>query len=345
MKRYNYLIIGVALLVSCERPIPKKQPANTNPFVTEVRLKTTPVKDQGRSDLCWLYAMLATIETEHIMQGDSVNLSTDYMARQFLLEQTRRYYLSKGRQPISMRGMNTMLISLLQTSGAEPYDSYYHNGAVNYHKLMKELEHITDIGIGRRAGLAWTEQNANALFDKEIGYLPRIIAMLGAEYTPLEFAHSVCRKDEYVAMTSFTHHPFYQWFVLETPDNKNNDQFYNVPIDTLMQSMERSIRAGHPVCWEGDISERGFSFAEGVAHLQHEGLLVTQEHRQTSFERFATTDDHCMELMGIAHDRKGNRFFIAKNSWGTGNPYGGYMYLSFNYVKLKTIAILEKRKD
>ena len=184
-------------------------------------------------------------------------------------------------------------------------------------------------------------RRAESLFDERIGALPLKVYMLGAEYTPEEFAHSVCMRGEYMAMTSFTHHPFGEMFVLEVPDNYSDELFYNVPVDVMMRRIETSLRNGHPVCWEGDTSEKGFSFARGVAELADD-RPCTQRQRQKAFETRRTTDDHCMELVGIAHDEKGLRYFIAKNSWGTGNPYGGLMYLSENYVRLKTIAVVVK---
>jgi bleomycin hydrolase len=171
--------------------------------------------------------------------------------------------------------------------------------------------------------------------------MPKYVFMLGAEYTPLEFAHSVCQKDEYQAFTSFTHHPFHEPFVLELADNQMNDAFMNVPIDTLMNRIDSSLRAGHPVCWEGDVSEPGFSFKKGIATIDVSSDV--QSLRQEQFEQFKTTDDHCLVLVGIARDEKNEKYYLAKNSWGNHNVYGGFMYLSENYVKLKTIAVMIRR--
>jgi len=181
----------------------------------------------------------------------------------------------------------------------------------------------------------------NDLLDSTIDFMPKFVFMLGAEYTPLEFAHSVCQKDEYQAFTSFTHHPFHEPFVLELADNQMNDAFMNVPIDTLMNRIDSSLRAGHPVCWEGDVSEPGFSFKKGIATIDVSSDV--QSLRQEQFEQFKTTDDHCLVLVGIARDEKNEKYYLAKNSWGTHNVYGGFMYLSENYVKLKTIAVMIRR--
>lgn len=329
------LLFSALTLASC-RPEQKPAAAAKETFTDEVRLAFTPVKNQGSSSLCWAYAMLATIETEHIMMGDSVNLSPHYAARCLLADEVRRCFLSKGRLGINMRGTAPRLLRLIAEYGIMPYDSY-NAPQLNYNALARRLQMAT----GTSRTLSAADSAAEGMLNEYIGHLPRAVYMLGAEYTPCEFAHSVCMRGEYSALTSFTHHPFGEEFVLEVPDNRSGEMFLNVPIDELMSRIERSLRAGHPVCWEGDVSEPGFSFARGTAVLQA-GKPCTQAARQAEFERLGTTDDHCMELIGIARDSKGRRWFIAKNSWGTANPYGGLMYLSADYVRMKTIAVVVK---
>lgn len=305
-------------------------------FTNEVLLRYTPVKDQGRSPLCWAYSMLSTIETEHIMMGDSVNLSVDYMARRLLAEQARCHFLSRGYDRITLRGTMPLLLRLVGEYGIVPYDSY-NAPSVNYVALGRRLALLSKGSVD----MSQMSRRAEDMFDKRIGHLPKTVYMFGAEYTPMQFAHSVCMRGEYMALTSFTHHPFGENFAIEVPDNYSDELFYNVPIDVMMRRIERSLRMGHPVCWEGDVSEPGFSFERGVAELPDE-RPCTQEERQKAFEMRRTTDDHCMSLIGIAHDASGHRYYIAKNSYGTGNPYGGLMYLSENYVRLKTIAVVVK---
>ena len=351
MKKCFLFVISV-LLVGCQK---KTEPAadsfQKKVFKDEVRLKTTPVQSQGHSSLCWIYAMLGTIETEHLMQGDSVVLSADYVARMLLTEQVRERYLTKGKKNISMRGMMPMTVHLLEQYGVEPLASYHAKSKVNYHVVGRKLKQIADVALSRRQGLKHVDKQVNDLLDSTIDFLPKFVFMLGAEYTPLEFAHSVCQNDEYEAYTSFTHHPFNEPFVLELADNQMNDSFMNIPIDTLMSRIEGSLREGHPVCWEGDVSERGFSFKKGVGQLDsaQESSMKSAKNeavkafRQQQFEQFKTTDDHCMVLVGIARDENNEKYYIAKNSWGKNNLYGGFMYLSENYVKLKTIAVMIRR--
>ena len=218
-----------------------------------------------------------------------------------------------------------MALDLIQTYGLQHYDAYRHKPDMDYNVLCRKLDKGND---------------AEKLLDKYIGPLPNQVFMLGALYTPLEFAHSVCTDDEYIALTSFTHHPYGQRFPLEVPDNYFHNTFINVPLDTMMNRIVQSLRSGHPVCWEGDISEPGFLFGNGFAVLKHEDKKVTAERRQDSFEAHRTTDDHVMEIVGLAHDQYGRRFFLCKNSWGTANRYHGFMFLSENYVRMKTIAVV-----
>lgn len=329
MKKTVFLFLSFLVLISCEKQRGKVN-VSEEKFTVELRLPTTPVKNQGSSSLCWVYAMLATLETEHIMRGDSVNLSPDYVARMYLSEQASRRRLLPNKvvqkeAGITTRGMCTMALDLIQTYGLQHYDAYRHKPDMDYNVLCRKLDYGND-----------TEK----LLDKYIGPLPNQVFMLGALYTPLEFAHSVCTDDEYIALTSFTHHPYGQRFPLEVPDNYFHNTFLNVPLDTMMNRIVQSLRAGHPVCWEGDISEPGFLFGEGYAVLKNEKKKVTAERRQASFEARRTTDDHVMEIVGLAHDQHGRRFFLCKNSWGTDNRYHGFMFLSENYVRMKTIAVV-----
>ena len=329
MKKTVFLFLSFLVLISCGKQRGKVN-VSEEKFTVELRLPTTPVKDQGTSSLCWVYAMLATLETEHIMRGDSVNLSPDYVARMYLSEQASHRCLLPNKvvqkeADITTRGMCTMALDLIQTYGLQHYDAYHRRLNMDYNVLCRKLDYGND-----------TEK----LLDKYIGPLPNQVFMLGALYTPLEFAHSVCTDDEYIALTSFTHHPYGQRFPLEVPDNYFHDTFLNVPLDTMMNRIVQSLRAGHPVCWEGDTSEPGFLFGNGFAVLKHEDKKVTAERRQASFEAHRTTDDHVMEIVGLAHDQHGRRFFLCKNSWGTANRYHGFMFLSENYVRMKTIAVV-----
>lgn len=341
--KHLFLNLFVALMVvtaaGCYRSGGRK-PAGSEPFVVDTLLPTTPVKDQGGSSLCWIYAMLATIETDHLCQGDSVNLSPDYLARMLLDDEATRYFLSHHQHHIAMRGMATGALHLMNTHGMVPFDAYHAFDAVNYGSLARRME----LSCNAKRTLRDAKTNASAILDEQISPLPRRVFMLGAEYSFGEFARSLALPHDYEALTSFTHHPFGESFVLETPDNTYADKFTNVHIDTLVARIYSSLRHGRAVCWEGDTSEKGFSVERGVADIDIEEP-ITQALRQRHFETLRTTDDHCMAIVGTAHDRRGKRFFIMKNSYGKRGRYRGFIYVSEDYVRLKTIAIVAHRQQ
>ena len=156
---------------------------------------------------------------------------------------------------------------------------------------------------------------------------------------------------DYVNLSSFSHHPFYNSFILEVPDNYSNGSFYNLPIDDFMNTIEFALMEGYTVAWDGDVSEKGFSSKNGLAILPvtqskeqwTKPVLeqkVTQQSRQDDFMSFNTTDDHLMHMIGVALDQKGNKYFIIKNSWGEVSDYKGFLYMSEAYVRAKTVAVL-----
>ncbi len=333
------LLLLATLLAACGRQQGEQEAIVAERFHTDIRLKTTPVKDQGDTQLCWIYAMLATIETEHLMEGDSIDLSAIFLGRHLLVEEVLRRY-ADGQHPVSMRGMAPTTLPLLQRYGAMPFTSYRQPEDINMCSLANRLQHAADHHRAHRRGVMALEENINKTLDDAIGPVPSWVFMLGCQYTYLEFAHSVCQRGEYTALTSFTHHPFGSRFVLEVPDNHFAEEFLNVPLDTMMAYINHALQTGHPVCWEGDISEPGYDVKRGVARLPQGHPPVTQTSRQRMFDHFATTDDHCMAIIGMGHDDSGKRYYICKDSWGKDNPYGGFVYLEEDYVRAKTINIV-----
>ena len=156
--------------------------------------------------------------------------------------------------------------------------------------------------------------------------LPRYAFMAGCEYTPQEFARSVCAPDEYIGLGTSAEHTYFETYEPELPDNWEHNLLLNLPPDSLLAKVARAVRDRHGVCWEGDISEWGFDREDAIADI--------------AFYNGSTTDDHCMAIVGIAHDENHKRYFIMKNSWGTDyGPYGGLVYLSFDYFREKTVAV------
>lgn len=339
--RHLYLLplTFLLLLVGCAGSTPENQRLPMS-FDNDIRLRTTPVKNQGNNQLCWAYAMLATIETEHIMRGDSIDLSVAYILRNFLQEQALMRYSQNTPKDMSIRGMITMLPRLLERYGAMPYTSYRMPEKWDASVTMRKLQRMADAARLHTVGIEKLSDDITDLLDTELSPAATSVFMMGCEYTPVEFTHSIMQHEEYVALTSFSHHPWGVRFPLEVPDNAYQDEFLNVRLDSLMAYIDRALTHHHPVCWEGDVSEPFFDFSKGYALLENDDQPVTQESRQRDFNRALTTDDHTMVIIGIAHDNHGKKYYLCKNSWGEENPYNGYMYLSENYVRAKTIAIM-----
>ncbi len=274
-------------------------------FTFDTILKTTPIKDQGKSELCWAYAMLATIETEHLMQGDSVNLSVDYVGRCYLRDLALEHFRTKGSSSMSMRGVAPMLINIIRKHGCLPYSSYYNHEPVNYIVLTHKVQKLVQSAVGMRQTEEIFARELDDLLDKEIGYLPKTVYMFGAEYTPIEFAHSVCRSNEYVTLTSNADYEYGKSIHLPYVDNVMNCRGINVHPDTLVAQTIRSLMAGHPVLWEG-----------------------------------GPNDNHAIALIGVGHDKEGHTYFVGKNSWGTDNPTHGLMYITQKYLKHRTSMLV-----
>ena len=301
----------------------------------------TPVKNQGSGSACWAYAMLADIETTHIAMGDSVKLSRAWAVRALMEDAYVRNVMTKGADMGSARGMGMTLLNIIQRDGIVPYDSYPdRNGrGVPTGIILNKTRLIAEKAVNTRKGPQAYQTTLAGMLDDAIGHRPRNVYMYSAQYTPLEFAHSVCREDEYIGIASCTHHPFGDWFVMETVDNWERNLFYNMKIEDVMELVKTAVIDGRGVCWEGDITEAGFSFRKGIADLELPKGKDVQEERQREIESYKTTDDHCMAIVGLARTASGKIYYIMKNSWGTDNPFGGLMYMSEDYMRMKTIAV------
>lgn len=306
MKHLSTIFLVVVLIISCSR-----EPRGTVPtgFKAEVMLPITPIKDQGKSPLCWVYAMLATIETEHLGQGDSVNLSVDYISRMFLEEQAMKRFSTKGSHDISLRGMAPMVIDLLQRYGAMPYDSYFSREPINYNVLSRKIEKTVDMCLAHRYDSVRCLDEVRYQLNENIGYMPSMVFMYGMKYTLLEFAHSVCLPDEYESLTSLEAEQVNKVIRLPFADNHYDITALNIPADSLIKRMEHSLRKGHPVLWEG-----------------------------------GPEDNHAVAIIGMGSDNTGTEYFVAKNSWGKDNPTKGLLYIRKDYVKAHTSVIVVKRR-
>lgn len=345
MRKTNIFLLSIIIIFICAA-CSRKGNNNINIEKPQIILKTTPVKDQGNSSLCWAYAMLATMETDHLMRGDSVNLSIAWPVRAYIKDLATQYYFSRGTKDISLRGMGSTMIHLLNAYGLQNYDSYEDTHDGNYRVLVRKLMRVADAEASRGGNLNSLNKGFDDTLDAMMGYEPaNTVHMLGAEYTPQEFAHSVCAMDEYLSLTSVTSEPFYESFVMNLPDNIYKDEYLNIPLDSMMQHIDRALANGHPVCWEGDVSEPQFSSPEAGVYVslgQMDSKRFTPANRQRQIENLRTTDNHCMSIVGmLCH--KGEKYYIMKNSWGEDYAYHGFVFLSESYVRMKTIALFMTR--
>jgi bleomycin hydrolase len=348
-------------------------------FTDVVRLPATPVKNQASTGTCWCFATLSYLESELLrMKKGEYDLSEMYIVRQKYMNQLQDNYLRRGKGNIGQGSLSHTAKNAFKQVGIVPEEVYsgirYDSDRHNHGEMTKYLEAIAKVAIDSKKRSPEYDQLIGHLFDTYLGPLPRTFTYKGKEYTPQSFAASLeLNMDDYIELTSFTHHPYYTRFDLEVPDNWEHELMYNLPPDELIETMNYALQNGHTVCWDGDVSERGFSFADGVAvnpetpaatnnagtdrarfesaeNRRSEApeisqpspeIKVTPEIRQQGYEAFVTTDDHLMHITGITKDQNGAPYYITKNSWGTErNAYGGYLNMSESFVRAKTIYIM-----
>ena len=350
-------------------------------FTEEVRVPTTPVKNQASTGTCWCFATTSFMESELLRMGKGTyDLSEMFIVRQKYMNQLQDNYLRRGRGNIGQGSLSHTFMNAFRQVGIVPEEVYsginYDSKTHNHVELAKYMKAIATTAIDMKKRSPEYFELINSLFDIYMGQLPEKFTYQGKEYTPKSFAESLeLNMDDYIELTSFTHHPYYEAFELEVPDNWEHARMYNLPLDELIAVTDHALRNGYTVCWDGDVSEKGFSFKNGVAinpevkkiedysttdrarfEKMGEGerleevykfekpfpeVQVTPEIRQEGFEAFVTTDDHLMHLTGIAKDQNGTKYYITKNSWGTErNTFGGYLNMSESFVRAKTIYIM-----
>lgn len=226
----------------------------------------------------------------------------------------------------------------------------------------------------KRLSTAWLPGYIGIL-DAYLGKVPETFTYNGKTYTPKEFAKAMgLDAKKFKSYTSYTHHPFYEEFALEIPDNWRSANSVNVPMEDLKAIVDNALENGYTICWAADVSEPTFKWREGYAVLPAKRTeadmdgtelarwvklsdsdrkksesdikgpvkerVITQEDRQKTFDNMETTDDHGMVIVGYATDQEGNRYYKVKNSWDTNQIYDGYIYVSEPYFLEKTIAVM-----
>ena len=327
-------------------------------FEVEKKIKTTSVKNQQRTGTCWSFASSSFLESELMRLGKGEHdLSEMFVVRNIYLAKAWNYFYRQGKTNFGEGGLAHDILLAIQKYGIVPEEVYNgRNGTNNpydHSEMSKLLKAILDATIKqKRPSDNWINAYT-AILDTYIGKAPKTFEYKGKKYTPQSFAQSLgFNIDEYIEITSFTHRPFYQTFVLEIPDNFSNGIYYNVPIQDLIDITNYAFANNFSIAWDGDVSEKGFAANKGVAILPkqeakaemfeapQEEKEVNQETRQETFNNYATTDDHLMHLVGTAKDQNNTKYYLIKNSWGEISKYKGFLYLSEAYYKLKTVSIM-----
>lgn len=313
--------------------------------------EVSEIKNQGRSGTCWSFATISFIESETLKKnGKEFNLSEMYHVRLAYVSKSILYVRLHGKNNFSAGGQAHDVTKEIVKYGLMPEEAYSGlvNGATshNHTELDKELkEYLDEVLDKKNIQNDWLE-GYKKILDKHLGKVPEKFTYEGVEYTPQEFQKKVVEfnPDDYVELTSFSHSPYYQQFSLEVPDNWSHDLYYNLPIDEFMQVIDYAIENDYTVCWDGDVSEDGFKRDNSRAVLsKNDNKMIEnqgfEKYRQHTFNNHTTTDDHLMHLTGVAKE-KGEKYYIIKNSWGEYNKSAGYLYMSHDYTKLKTVAIM-----
>lgn len=332
-------------LVACS-PVAEK-PESIR-FVHEHILPHTSVRSQGRTPTCWAYSMASMAESEILRHGnDTVRLSVMYFVREKYMKHFEHHYYSQGKEEINGGSLGHTFLNLWKEKGIVPNGAFTglkDGSKVHDHsELMKELKRLAKKAV-KSKNLSFYREKAEKLLDETLGEVPDTFIYKGMTYTPQSFADYIgFHADSYVEITSFTHHPFHHWFVLEVPDNWEHASFYNLPIDTLETIVRNTLLKGQTLVWDGDISEKGFNAQEGIA--LYSSSPVTQMERQKGFDCFETTDDHMMHIIGTAYDEQGKFYYILKNSWGKQGPYQGLIYMSEDYFRAKTVSVVIPKEE
>lgn len=350
-------------------------------FTEVVKLPATPVKNQAATGTCWCFATTSFMESELLRMGKGTyDLSEMFIVRQKYMNQLQDNYLRRGEGNIGQGSLSHTFMNAYRQVGIVPEDVYtginYDSDRHNHSEMVRFMHALADVAVKAKQRSPEYDKLIENLFDTYLGKLPEKFTYKGKEYTPKSFAESLgLNMDDYIELTSFTHHPYYVKFDVEVPDNWEHSLMYNLPLDEMMETVDYALNNGYTVCWDGDVSEKGFSFTNGVAinpevkkvedlsgtdrarfeklgekerleevfKFEHPypEINVTPAVRQAGFESFVTTDDHLMHVTGITKDQNGTKYYITKNSWGTDrNKFGGYLNMSESFVRAKTIYVM-----
>ena len=353
MKKFFVLVILASFLLGYDAISQE-----TYVFTETINIPVTPVKDQQITGTCWSFATTSFIEAELLRTTKKeFDLAEMYFVRNAYIDKAENYVRRHGLTNFGQGGQAHDVINQIADFGFITQEAYpgntYDPGTFNHSELDAVLNAMLDVFVqkkNRKLTTVW-EKAYTGVVDTYLGEIPESFIFEGKKQTPQEFAKSTkFNPDDYVEITSFLNYDFYKKVILEVPDNWSNDLYYNIPLDELVEVMKNSLDKGYTIVWDGDMSHSGFSHKNNIAIVPVEKTdftsiiaekEITPELRQQDFDNLTTTDDHLMHITGLAKDQKGTIYFKTKNSWGAdSNKLGGYLYMSEQFIRQNTIAVL-----
>ena len=319
-------------------------------FTTVKELPITSVKNQYRSGTCWAYATLGYFESEILREtGKTYDLCEMFVVSKDYMDCATHYVRMHGYSQISQGGSCDDVLEVIRHYGICPEEAMPAPGSLtgdslaNFHVFFPELERKVSCIVVKDAKqpLPHWQDSVLAVIEKYVGRCPESFTYEGKSYTPKSFAESLgLDLDDYVSLTSYTHHPFYKWFILETPHKWRLKPSYNIPIERLMEVLDKALDAGYTVAWGGDVT--GHFTRTGLAILP-DSIIPSQELRQEQWDNWQFTYDHVMLIYGKAIDEQGKPYYLVKNSWGKRGDYEGIWYMSHDYMALNTTYLFLNR--
>ncbi len=324
----------------------------------------TPVKNQQQTGTCWAFSTTSLVESQSIKNNvGAFDLSEMFTVRNIYIEKAKNYILRQGKAQFGEGGLGHDMIRSVALYGAVPEDIYtglYGDyTSFNHTMMVKDLKSYLDTLLNHLPVPAGWLNGYITLLDKTMGPPPVSFVYKNKNYTPQTFSKDVLHfnANDYVNLTSFLHHPFYQSFILEVPDNFSNGNYYNLPLNEMMDAVKSTLNNGYTILWDADVSNFGFQPGVGYARFQQSNkigdssikknsemeLAYDEKERQRLFENLTTQDDHLMHITGTEKGKDGKLYFIVKNSWGDNGPFKGYIKVSEAYLAMNTISIIVPR--
>jgi aminopeptidase C len=351
-------------------------------FTTIDSIAITPVKNQNRSSTCWAFSTLGFLESEILrIKGKELDFSPMYVVSKTMLDRATYCVRLYNEPKFAPGGSAYDVLYCMDHYGLVPREVMpgirYGWTDADTLPVHNELDRVAAGYLKGLTGLkklspVWRE-GLQAIYDTYLGKCPEEFTYEGKKYTPKSFVESLGLKaEDYVSFTSYTHHPFYEAFALEVPDNWRMGMMYNVPLEDLMRIIDNALDNGYTIAWAADVSEIGFT-RKGIGVVPDEehgadltgsdmakwvGMsnekkkeeltkkplpekTITQQMRQDAYDNWETTDDHGMQIFGTAKDQNGKRYYMIKNSWGTvKSDYKGIWYISEAFMQYKTLDIM-----